>query len=81
MVDKDGPCLGQTKDGSKVCLAMLNDGNHGVLGWLGTHARWVLKEGEGLGFRGPRAEQEESHPGPWLPLSHTCLKVSPFSEH
>ena len=80
MVDKDGPCLGQTKDRSKVCLAMLNDGNHGVLGWLGTRAGWVLKEGEGLGFRGPRAEQE-SHPGPWLPLSHTCLKVSPFSEH
>ena len=52
-------------------MAMLNDGNHSGLGWLGTHTGWVLKEGEGLGFRGPRTEQEESHPGPQPSLSHT----------
>lgn len=61
MVDKDGPCPGQTKDRSKIypacCvynghaggilvfkMAMLNDGNHGGLGWLGTHTGWVLKK-------------------------------------
>lgn len=27
-------------------MAMLNDGNHSGLGWLGTHTGWVLKEGE-----------------------------------
>ena len=25
-------------------MAMLNDGNHGCLGWLGTHTGWVLKK-------------------------------------